>query len=139
MRQVPGQRLWIGTAADKRDAARLLEIGIEAIVDLAWDEPATPLPRELVYCRFPCVDSAGNPPWLLHLALTTIGGLLANSMRTLVCCGAGMSRSPALAAMALHRLSGRPPEECLQELATLGPLDVSPGFWRDVIAAGRTP
>lgn len=136
MRQVPGHLLWIGTAADKRDAARLMEIGIEAVVDLAADEPAAALPRELVYCRFPCVDAAGNPPWLLRSALTTTADLLANRIPTLVCCGAGMSRSPALAAMAVHRLSGKPPEECLQDFATLGPLDVSPGFWRDVNAAG---
>ena len=132
MRQIPGYSLWIGNAADARDVPRLLGDGIEAVVALALEEP--PATRELVYCRFPLLDGAGNSPWLLRMAIDTVVTLLTGRTPTLVCCGAGMSRSPAVAAVAIHRLTRRPPEECLRTLAELGPLDVSPGFWQELLA-----
>jgi len=139
MRQIPGYSLWIGNAADLRDVPRLLEAGIEAVVALAIEESPAALVRELVHCRLPLMDGAGNPPWLLRMAMDTVVALAAGGVPTLISCGAGMSRSPAVAALAIHRLTDAPPEDCLRRLAELGPLDVSPELWRELIAANARP
>jgi hypothetical protein len=47
------------------------------------------LTRELVYCRFPLVDGAGNPPWLLRAAVETVAGFVRAGVPTLVFCGPG--------------------------------------------------
>src|SRR5262249_26770590 len=80
------------------------------LIDLALEEPPVPLTRELVYCRFPLLDGAGNSPWLLRAALDTTAALLASRVPTLVFCGAGMSRSPAVAAAALAIVEGHSAE-----------------------------
>jgi len=129
MRRVPGSLLWIGHAGDGRDAKRLLAEGIRAVVQLAAEEPPLTLPRELVVCRVPLLDGADNDGQLLQLAVHTVGWLLAGDVPTLVCCSAGLSRSPAVVAAALARLRSCDPESCLGELAALGPLDVSPALW----------
>jgi hypothetical protein len=124
--------LWLGHVGDARDLRGLLASEISALVDLALDEPPATVTRELVYCRFPLVDGPGNPAWLLRAAIETTASLLRSETPTLVFCGAGMSRSPAIAAAALAVLKGRSPEECLAEVMQLGTSDVSPGLWRDV-------
>ena len=53
---------------------------------------------------------------------------------TLVCCGMGLSRSPAVAAAALAIVRREPPDEVLRMLADRHPVDVSPGFWSEVRA-----
>ncbi|MFO0896334.1 MAG: dual specificity protein phosphatase [Pirellulales bacterium] len=129
MRRVPGSLLWIGHAGDGRDAQHLLAEGIEAVVQLAAEEPPLTLPRELVVCRIPLLDGADNDRERLQFAVRTVGWLLAGEVPTLVCCSAGLSRSPAVVAAALGRQRSCDPERCLGELAAEGPLDVSPGLW----------
>jgi protein-tyrosine phosphatase len=55
-----------------------------------------------------------------------------------VCCGGGMSRSPALAAAALSVAFGESPEECLKAVVLHHPGDVSPGLWNEINAVLRT-
>ena len=90
------------------------------------------LTHELVYCRFPIVDGPGNPPWLLRAAIETVAALLRSNVPTLACCGAGMSRAPAVAAAALATGEGRPAEDFLEAIQHTGACDVSPGLWLDV-------
>ena len=92
-------KLWIGNALEARDLARVLELEIEALVDLAIEEPPASLVRELTYCRIPLLDGAGNPPEKLRLAVETVTSLLRAQTPTLVACGAGMSRSQALGSL----------------------------------------
>ncbi len=132
MRQVPGYSLWVGHVGDVRDLRSLLSAGILAVVDLALNEPPARLTRELVYCRFPLVDGAGNPPWLVRAAVETIAGLLRSRTPTLVYCGAGMSRSPMIAAAAVARLRGCSLADALAVVLQSGPADVSPGLLSDV-------
>lgn len=134
MRPIPPYSLWLGHAGHVRDLRKVLAAGIVALVDLALDEPMASLTRELVYCRFPLVDGPGNPPWLLRLAITTTASLLRANLPTLVFCGVGMSRSPAIAAAALALVSGQEPEECLLQVMQGGSGDVSPGLWQELIA-----
>ena len=130
MRQVADLPLWIGTARDARDIRGVLDLGIEAVVDLAMDEPPIPTTRELVYLRFPLVDGEGNPPWLLRLAVDAVIGLLTAGVSTLVACSAGASRSPAVAAMAMAKWQRIRPQEALTRI---GHGDVSPALWREVV------
>src|SRR5438270_10637607 len=125
MRRVSPYPLWLGHAGDARDLRALLAAGIVALVDLAVEEPPAPLVRELVYCRFPLLDGTGNAPWLLRAAIETTVGLLRSRTPTLVACGAGMSRSPAVVAAALAIVGASSPDECLIQLARIGPCDVT--------------
>jgi protein-tyrosine phosphatase len=132
MRLIPATSLWLGHAGDARDLRAVLAAGIDALVDLAVEEPPAKLTREIVYARFPLVDGSGNAEWLLRAALVTTTCLLRERTPTLIFCGAGMSRSPAVAAGALALHTGRPPEDCLAEVLRGGPGDVSPALGADV-------
>jgi protein-tyrosine phosphatase len=134
VRQIPGYSLWLGHVGDARDVRSVLSAGIQAVVDLALNEPPLTFTREMAYCRFPLVDGSGNPPWLLRAAVETVAGLLRAGIPTLVYCGAGMSRSPCIAVAAIVLLRGCPPAEALAVVLRSGPSDVSPALWLEVQA-----
>lgn len=92
MWQVVGKSLWIGNALEGRNLRAVLDLEIAAIVDLALEEPAASVSRELVYCRIPLLDGAGNSPHRLQLAVETVAALLRSRTPTLVCCSAGHCR-----------------------------------------------
>lgn len=60
MRAIIPDVLWIGHAGDARDLKKIMEMGIELLMDLAIEEPPVILPRDVAYCRFPIHDGAGN-------------------------------------------------------------------------------
>jgi hypothetical protein len=123
MRHIPHYSLWLGHAGDARDKHELLRIGVEAVVDLAVEEPPAVAGHETVYCRFPLIDGTEN---------------LREKVPTLVSCSAGMSRAPAIAAAALVKL-GRPDlQDALLYLAGFGPFDVSAGLLQDVVNVTRS-
>jgi|SRR6516162_6558517 hypothetical protein len=132
MRRLGDYRLWLGHAGDLRDPRAIFAADIRAVVDLAINEPPAALPRELIYCRFPLLDGAGNPDWLLRLAVDTVAALLRERTPTLVACSAGMSRSLAIAAAALAVSQGLSPFEALTHVAGIGPADLSPSLWAEV-------
>jgi hypothetical protein len=132
MQSVPGETLWLGHAGDVRNVRHLLDVGIAAIVDLAANEPLPTLPRDLIYCRFPLVDAAINRKALLRLAVQTTTTLLRSQTATLVCCSNGLSRSPAVAAVALAMLHQEEPTLWLQKISEIKPLDVLPGLWEEL-------
>lgn len=118
MREVIPQRLWIGNAIDARDVTRVLDHGISAIVDLAIEEPPIQFPRDVVYCRFPLADGAGNQPAILRAAIETTANFIASGTPTLVGCGAGMSRSPAIVAAATAMKEQIPLADALRRLTS---------------------
>jgi protein-tyrosine phosphatase len=130
--------LWLGHAGDGRDYRQVFAADVRAIVQLAVEEPPLQPPRELIYCRFPLVDGLGNSADLIALAVRTVRSLLEMEVPTLLCCGAGLSRSPAIAAAALARLRSRPLAEALAEVARQHSVDVSPGLWADLQERLRT-
>ena len=132
MREILPGRLWIGNAGDGRDPERLMAAGVVAVVNLAAEEPSPALPRSLVYCRFPIMDGAQDGQGILHAAIHTVASLLTNQVPTLVYCGAGMSRSPAVVAAALSIVQGGSPEERLRQVVAGHPHDVSPQLWEAV-------
>jgi protein-tyrosine phosphatase len=135
MHQVPPRTLWLGHAGDGRDLRRLFDAGIRARVELAAEEAPDPALHDLVTCRFPLVDGAGNDPAILTLALRTVAWLLERKVPTLVCCGGGLSRSPAISAGAIALVSDTRPEECLLHVLSHRPADVVPALWLDVVSA----
>jgi protein-tyrosine phosphatase len=132
VRRVPGYSLWLGHVGDVRDLHGIHAAGILAVVDLALNELPASLTRDLVYCRFPLIDGTGNPGWLLRAAVETVAGLLRCDTPTLVYCGAGMSRSPCIAAAAIARVRGCPPAEGLAIALQSAAADVSPGLWTEI-------
>ncbi len=132
MREVIPARLWIGNAVDARDVRRVLGCGIAAIIDLAIEEPPIQFPRDTVYCRFPLIDGAGNSTIVLRAAVELVAHCIVSGIPTLVACGAGMSRSPAIVAAAMAKNERRPLREVLAELTAGQPHDVSPGLLHDI-------
>ena len=132
MRQILPHSLWLGHAKDAHDFKQMFDLGINALVQLAVEEPAVQLPRELIYCRFPLVDGPENEARILSLAITTLANLLEKRVPVLVCCGAGLSRSPAVAAAALSMVFQEAPDNCLKQVAEHHPADVAPGFWQEI-------
>jgi protein-tyrosine phosphatase len=137
LRKVTGYSLWIGHVGDVHDPSKLLAADISAVVDLALNEQSANLPRELVYCRFPLIDGPGNPQALLRAAVEIVANLLRSDSPTLVYCGAGMSRSPAVAGAAIALVRGCSLAEGLVIALQSGPGDVSPGLWADIEEAMR--
>lgn len=129
MRQIVPFTLWLGHVGDIRDWRVVFDAGIQAIIDLAGNEPPASPPRELVYCRFPLIDGAGNEPRLLEAAVTTLEHFLRHSIPVLVYCSAGLSRSTAVTAAALARTTEQPLDDCLVVVQQTGSVDVPPGLW----------
>lgn len=132
MREIQSELLWTGNARDARDARGLIDGGISAIVDLAYEELPAQLPRQLVYCRFPIVDGAGNDPLLLRLALLTTVELLRSGTPAIVACSAGMSRSPMIAICALAVHVDQSPESVLAVVNEKSSFELHGDLWTDV-------
>ena len=131
---IPG-RLWISSIYEARDLRSVLDLGVEAVVDLAMQELPLAVTRELIYFRIPILDGDRNDARRLTMAIETITQLIRRQIPVLVACSAGMSRSPAIVAAVLSIMNDRQPAEVLQELAASMPHDVSPALWRDVSLA----
>jgi protein-tyrosine phosphatase len=132
MNQIHPYPLWLGHAGESRDYQKVFDLGVKVLIQLAAEEPSLQPPRELVYCRFPLLDGPGNRAELLFLAVSTVATLIKMHVPTLVACGAGMSRSPAVAAAALSMSFHEPPEKYLEKVLQHHPGDVSPGFWNEI-------
>jgi protein-tyrosine phosphatase len=132
MRKMNGFDLWIGNALHARDLRMLYEHEIAAVVDLAIEEKPAELGRDIIYLRVPLIDGAGNSPAIIRLAIETVAHLMRSRITTLVACGAGMCRSPAIVAAALARIEESHPDESLEQLVRDQPHDLSPLLWADV-------
>jgi hypothetical protein len=132
MREILPSRLWLGNAADLRDAESILQNGIQAVVNLAIEQMMPTLPRTLICCHFPIMDSEQSSPTPLRSAIETVVLFLRRGIPSLVCCSAGMSRSPAVIAGALSLYEGGTPDDRLRQIALGYPHDVSPQLWQDV-------
>lgn len=133
MNRIAPYPIWIGHATEGPDFVPILDEEIQAVVDLAAEEPPFLLPRDLISCRFPLVDGPGNSDAMLALAIGTVARLAAIEVRTLVRCGAGMSRSPAVVAAALALIHQEPAEDWLTRITHLHRSDVSPGLWNEIV------
>jgi protein-tyrosine phosphatase len=133
--QIHPHNLWIGHTRARQEFRALFDAGIQAVVDLALEEPPTELPRELLYCRIPLLDGSGNRSDRLLFTIHTIATLLRSHVSVLVVCSMGMSRAPALSAAALALLDGESPVQHLEQIARHHAHDISPSLWQEVVAA----
>jgi hypothetical protein len=129
MREILSEALWLGNAADLSDPASVLQAGILAVVDLAVEQLMPTFPRTMIYCRFLIIDGQQESLGALQAAIETAVIMLKAQIPTLICCNAGMSRSPAVAAAALSLAIGGSPDDRLREIVSGHPHDVSPGLW----------
>lgn len=132
MNQIKPHSLWLGHSGEGGDFQQVFNADIKALVHLAAEDAALHPPRDLIYCRVPLVDGGGNRAEALFLAISTVATLLKLRVSTLVFCGAGMSRAPAIAAAALGMVHQEPPEEYLQRVSEHHASDVSAGLWSEV-------
>lgn len=132
MNKIEPYALWLGHAGDHSDFRPVLDAGIQALVDLAREEPPAHPPRDLIYCRLPLLDGVGNDEGLLNLAINTVVTLVKTRIPTLICGNIGLSRSPAVAAAALALAHNESPEDCLRRVAQHHHSDVSPGLWTEI-------
>jgi hypothetical protein len=65
--------------------------------------------------------------------------LLERRLPTLILCGNGMSRAPAVAAAALSMVLGDLPAQCLERVTAHHPSDVLPGLWDSLTRLLRSP
>lgn len=135
MRKIADYPLWLSNAYEARDLRAIHNAEIEAVIDLALNEPPLAVTRELVYCRFPLIDGTGNPPWLLRAAVQTLAGMMHAKVSTMVFCSAGLSRSPVIAAAAIARLRSTSLHSELLIVLQDAPADVSAAFVADCDAA----
>ena len=133
MREIIPGLLWVGNAFDARDLKGIFDQRIQAIIDLAREESPASTARELVYCRFPLVDGQGNSPAIIEAAISTGVRFVTAKVPTLISCGGGMSRSPAIAAAVLAQAGGIKPEDAMKRVAATGPHDVAPLCWHEVV------
>ena len=103
---------------DLYDLRRLYDVGIRAVLQVAYEEPPLALPHDFVACRFPLVDGGDNETETLDLAIVTLTHFLEQRFACLVCCQAGLSRSPGIAAASLARFTGQSFAECLALIGT---------------------
>jgi len=132
IRNVYSDLLYVGNAMDARDLRAINDNQIRAVVDLAINEPPASLGREIIYCRFPLNDGGGNNNGLIAITVRTIAAMVQNKTRTIVACSAGMSRAPSVAAASVALITGREPDECLEDIISHAPNDVSPILWAQI-------
>ena len=135
MHQIKPFALWVGHAGDGRAFREIFANDIRAIVQLAIEEPPLQPPHELICQRFPLLDGEGNDRDVLNLAIHAVAGLIRKRIPALVCCGAGMSRSPVIVAAALTVATESDLGKCMHEVLQNRAADISVLFLADVEAA----
>ena len=137
MVEIFDNQLWIGNMFDARDPVSIFDSGIEAVIDLAYEEQPAQLPRKLIYCRFPLNDGGGNDDATLVQSIQTLVDFLSHGTRTLIACSAGLSRSPTIAAFGLAKHKNEPPSEILKQIGELKALEINGVFWNDAVRASQ--
>ncbi|MFP6766224.1 MAG: protein phosphatase [Planctomycetaceae bacterium] len=132
MLEIHNPLLWTGNAMEIREPRPLFTAGIAAVVDVAYEEPPAPLPRQFIYCRFPINDGGGNDSSILLHAVQCVFDFLVSDTRTIVACSAGMSRSPTIAAFALAAYLDQSPEDVVSRIAVTQALELTGPLWDDV-------
>ena len=76
MREILPRKLWLGNAADLRNAEPILQKGIQAVINVAIEQWTPSLPRTLIVCHFPILDGEQDVPSPLSAALSTLATFL---------------------------------------------------------------
>ena len=127
--------LYFGNASKARDLQALHQAEIAAVVDVAYEESPAALSRDIIYHRIPLIDGETNDPTFVQAAILVTEQSLRLNLRTLVCCSAGMSRSPTIAVVAAARFTGQKTDDVLTKVLEKTSLGIHPGFWNSAAAA----
>lgn len=90
--------LYIGSATDAADHPTYTEYGIDAVVNLAYDDPTDGYPEYVTVHRHAFDDGPDAYTGTFHDAVTTVLNLLDAGNTVLVHCHRGVSRSGSIAA-----------------------------------------
>jgi len=129
VREIISSQIWIGNRSDRDNLKQLYNLEIKAIVDLAAEELPATLARDFIYCRIPLTDDGNNSSDEIKLAIETVVNLRKKGIPTLICCSAGMNRSPVIAASALAVEKNIHPKNSLDSFNTGSPMDISASLW----------
>jgi histidinol-phosphate aminotransferase len=95
-------RLWMGSAPDKRQAARLARDGIDCVVDLREDGTIVgDWPPQVIVRHVALVDHGTPTLERLREIAATVSGLVEEGHEVLVHCQAGVERTPMVTCAAL--------------------------------------
>jgi hypothetical protein len=126
MRKIEPYELWIGHAGDLQNVPGVLAQGIAVVMELAGSEASAKLPRDIVHIRIPLSDGGENRQALLKLTIDAVACMLSDHIPTLVACSAGLSRSVAIASVAVAIHEKRPFKATLLDVCQSHPADVAP-------------
>ncbi len=130
---IPNTNIWIGNASDLRDIPSVLNNGVAAIIDLAAEEPFPTIPRATSYCRFALTDDGENNAADIQAAILAASTFVSVGLAIAICCSAGLSRSPSVAAATMSFISGDSLVASLELVSAVKHIDVSPAFWNQVV------
>ncbi len=133
MLNIPNSDIWLGNTSDLRDIRSVLKHGVTAIIDLAIEDPLPTIPRATTYCRFMITDDGENNPANIHAAILAASAFVSGGHVAAICCSAGLSRSPSIAAATMSYISGDSPTATLELVSAVKHIDVNPAFWNQVV------
>ena len=124
-------RLYLGGIKDAERLAADNSAGITAVISLCAEE-VVPKRRDVKYVRIPIDDARPISRPQFEAVMSAIAKHIRGG-KVLLHCGAGMSRSPVMAASWIHRCGYLHIESALLEIAELRPtIDPSPTLLRSV-------
>lgn len=101
-------RIAIGNRREAEDLSSLQEMGITAVLNVAWDLDISYGPGDggahtfpMEYHKVGLIDGEGNEPATLLAAALVLSQLLRRHKRVFVHCHAGVSRSPTVVSLYL--------------------------------------
>jgi protein-tyrosine phosphatase len=106
------------------------KLQIKTVINVSM-EKTEPRGEGIIYVQIPLLDGEAVAPWVLERILTAIARHIRTG-RLLLHCGAGMSRSIAIASLYLHVVGYANYGEALAAIATAREVDVSPAMQRSV-------
>ncbi|TKX54570.1 MULTISPECIES: protein-tyrosine phosphatase family protein [Halorubrum] len=113
-----GAGIFVGTRSDAEDESLLRDRGVDAVVSLTHDDPDT---GSVARVDTPMTDGPQNEYSAFVDAVETVVARREAGQRVLVHCSAGASRSPAVAAAAMTRLTDRGLDEAFEQVLARRP------------------
>jgi len=126
----PFERLFLGGIRDAIGLSASNKLQIKTAINVSM-EKTEPRSTGLTYVQIPLPDGEVVASWVLERVLMAIARHIRTG-RLLVHCGAGMSRSVAIASLYLHIVGYAEYGEALAAIARVREVDVSPAMQRSV-------
>lgn len=111
--------LYIGSATDAADHPTYTEYGINAVVNLAYDDPADGYPEHVTVHRHAFDDGSDAYTGTFHNAVTTVLNLLDDGNTVLVHCHRGISRSGSVTAAVIAARTDASVTDAVDQIAAV--------------------